>query len=110
MMSIVFSTKGSPTLVVAFLAIGLFTMTMAVLFGWRKMNRGRLLVQPARPARVRPGKNPIVLGEKPTLWDVWTRREEEEATIDLKWENIMVGQAPQSVSNIGLICYWLADD
>ncbi|KAG1776835.1 hypothetical protein EV702DRAFT_1045859 [Suillus placidus] len=87
MMSIVFSTKGSPTLVVAFLAIGLFTMTMAVLFGWRKMNRGRLLVQPARPAR--PGKKPIVLGEKPTLWDVWTRREEEEVTIDLKWENIM---------------------
>jgi hypothetical protein len=38
------------------------------------------------------------LGEKPTLWDMWTRREEEKVTINLKWENITVRQAPQSVS------------
>lgn len=83
-----FSANGSPTLVVAFLAIGLFTVVMAAMFGWRKMNRGRLSVQPIRPPRDRPGKKPIVLGEKPTLWDMWTRREEEEATINLEWENI----------------------
>ncbi|KAG1729127.1 hypothetical protein EDB19DRAFT_129329 [Suillus lakei] len=89
MMNSIFNSNGSPTLVVAFLAIGLFTVTMAALFGWRKMNRGRLLVQPVRPARVRPGRKPIVLGEKPTLWDMWTRREEvNEVTIDLKWESI----------------------
>lgn len=82
-----FGANGSPTLVVAFLVIGLLTVVMAALFGWRKMNRGRLLVQPIRPTRVRPGKKQIVLGEKPTLWDMWTRRE-EEVTINLKWENI----------------------
>lgn len=98
-----FSANGSPTLVVAFLAIGLFTVVMAAMFGWRKMHRGRLSVQPIRPPRDRPGKKPIVLGEKPTLWDMWTRREEEEATINLEWENITVRQAPQSLSNIVLI-------
>lgn len=99
----IFTTNGSPTLVVAFLAIGLFTVTMAALFGWRKMHRGRLLVHPVRPVRARTGKIPVVLGEKPALWEMWTRRKEDEdrdrereeqgpgesgATIDLKWENI----------------------
>lgn len=89
MISNMFGPNGSPTLVVAFLAIGLLTVVMAALFGWKKVNRGRLVVQPMRPARVHPGKKQIVLGEKPTLWDMWTRREEEEeVTIDLKWENI----------------------
>ncbi|KAG1862784.1 hypothetical protein DFJ58DRAFT_681050 [Suillus subalutaceus] len=61
-------------------------VTMGALFGWRRMRRERLSVQPARPARVRLGKKPNVLGEKPTLWDMWTRR--EEVMIDLKWENL----------------------
>ncbi|KAG2154216.1 uncharacterized protein EDB93DRAFT_1102361 [Suillus bovinus] len=86
MISTIFGTDKSPSLVVAFLTIGLFLVIMAVLFGWRRLHRGRLLVQPARPARVRPRKKPTVLGEKPTLWDMWTRR--EEVMIDLKWENI----------------------
>lgn len=81
-----FNTNESPTLVVAFLVIGLGMLTMGGLFAWRKMRRERLLVQPIRPTRVRPGKKRIVLGEKPTLWDLWTRR--EEVMIDLKWENI----------------------
>ncbi|KAG1823416.1 uncharacterized protein BJ212DRAFT_1324063 [Suillus subaureus] len=85
-MSNFFTANGSPTLVVAFLVIGLAMVTMGALFGWRRMSRGRLLVQPARPTRVRPGRKPIVLGEKPTLWDMWARR--EEMTIDSKWENL----------------------
>ncbi|KAG1753579.1 uncharacterized protein EDB91DRAFT_1242562 [Suillus paluster] len=49
----IFTMNGSPMLVVAFLAIGLFMVTMAAL-----------------PAP-RPGKKPIVLGEKPALWEMW---------------------------------------
>ncbi|KAG2041237.1 hypothetical protein BDR03DRAFT_1089490 [Suillus americanus] len=85
-MSNIFTENGSPTLVVAFLVIGLAMVTMGALFGWKRMRRERLLVQPVRPARVRPGRKPIVLGEKPALWDMWTRR--EEVMIDLKWENL----------------------
>ncbi|KAG1902094.1 uncharacterized protein F5891DRAFT_1186666 [Suillus fuscotomentosus] len=90
MMSNIFGANESPSLVVAFLAIGLFMVVMAALFGWRRMRRGRLVVQPARPVRVRgrPRKKPIAIGEKPTLWDMWTRRRDSEVTIDLKWENI----------------------
>ncbi|KAG1753573.1 uncharacterized protein EDB91DRAFT_1077316 [Suillus paluster] len=82
----IFTMNGSPTLVVAFLAIGLFTVTMAALFGWKRMHRGRLMVHPVRPAP-RPGKKPVVLGEKPALWEMWTRRE-EGVMIDTRWENI----------------------
>lgn len=90
------------------MVIGLSMATMAVLFAWRKMHRERVVVQPAmRPTWARPGRKPIALGEKPALWNMWTRREEEVA-IDLKWESITVRQAPQSVSNITLIRYWLA--
>lgn len=111
MMSNIFGANESPSLVVAFLAIGLFMVVMAGLFGWRRMRRGRLVVQPARPVRLRlrPGKKPIAIGEKPTLWDMWTRRD-SEVTIDLKWENITVRQAPQSASkHSAQICYWLVD-
>ncbi|KAG2361827.1 hypothetical protein BDR07DRAFT_1095192 [Suillus spraguei] len=88
MMNNIFDTNGSPTLVVAFMVIGLSMATMAVLFAWRKMHRERVMVQPAmRPAWARPGRKPITLGEKPALWNMWTRRE-EEVTIDLKWESI----------------------
>ncbi|KAG2059691.1 hypothetical protein BDR06DRAFT_670851 [Suillus hirtellus] len=89
MMSNIFGANESPSLVVAFLAIGLFMVVMAALFGWRRMRRGTLVVQPARPVRVRgrPRKKPITIGEKPTLWDMWTRKD-SEVTIDLKWENI----------------------
>lgn len=108
MMNNIYHANGSPTLVVAFMVIGLSMATMAVLFAWRKMHRERVVVQPAmRPTWARPGRKPIALGEKPALWNMWTRREEEVA-IDLKWESITVRQAPQSVSNITLIRYWLA--
>lgn len=93
MMSI-FTLNGSPPLVAAFLGIGLFTVAMTVVFAWRRIGRGRLLVQPVRPA-ARTAKKAIVLGEKPALWDLWTRRKEKEddeeggVTIE-KWENITV--------------------
>ncbi|KAG0691554.1 hypothetical protein DFH29DRAFT_819414 [Suillus ampliporus] len=82
----IFSMNGSPTLVVAFLAIGLFTATMAALFGWKRMRSDRLSVRPVRQTP-RPRKKPTVLGEKPTLWEMWTHRE-EGVTIDTRWENI----------------------
>ncbi|KAG0697613.1 hypothetical protein DFH29DRAFT_878602 [Suillus ampliporus] len=84
----IFTMNGSPTLVVAFLAIGLFTATMAALFGWKRMHSGRLSVRTVRQTP-RPRKKPTMLGEKPTLWEMWTRRE-EGVTIDTRWENITV--------------------
>jgi hypothetical protein len=93
MMSI-FTLNGSPPLVAAFLGIGLFTVAMTVVFAWRRIGRGRLLVQPVRPA-ARTARKAIVLGEKPALWDLWTRREkkedDEEGGVTIgKWENITV--------------------
>jgi hypothetical protein len=84
----IFSLNGSPPRIAAFLGIGIFTVAMTIVFAWRRMNRGRLLVHPVRPAP-RAAKKSIVLGEKPTLWDFWTQRE-DGVTVDTRWENITV--------------------
>ncbi|KAH7923088.1 hypothetical protein BV22DRAFT_1106280 [Leucogyrophana mollusca] len=84
----IFTSNGSPPLIVAFLAIGLFMVAMAAVFGWRRVNGNRgLLVHQVRAAR--PGKKPVVLGEKPVLWDMWTRRAASTAIEDVRWENVM---------------------
>jgi hypothetical protein len=87
-------------------------MIMMIVFAWRRMNRGRLLVHPIRPAP-RTAKKPIVLGEKPALWDVWTRREEPEARdvsmmMDMRWENITVRKSLMSGGGVVLMPYWVS--
>ncbi|KAH7910127.1 hypothetical protein BJ138DRAFT_1153642 [Hygrophoropsis aurantiaca] len=84
----IFTTNGSPPIIVAFLAIGLFMVAMAAVFGWRRVhgNRG-LLVHQVRTSRA--SKKPVVLGEKPELWDMWTRTATSTALEDVRWENIM---------------------
>jgi len=87
-MNSIFTLNRSPAVIAAFLGIGLFTVIMTIMFTCRRVNRTRLVVQPIRPAPHRM-KKPIVLGEKPALCDLWTRRE-GVAVDTTRWENIMV--------------------
>ncbi|KAH0826592.1 hypothetical protein J3R83DRAFT_4950 [Lanmaoa asiatica] len=83
-----FSSNGSPPLIVAFLAIGLFVVAMIGVFGWRRLMRSRGLVnQPIIPNRRRKS---ISLGKKPMLWDMWadTNVPEKSPTEVTRWENI----------------------
>ncbi|EGO03852.1 hypothetical protein SERLA73DRAFT_175533 [Serpula lacrymans var. lacrymans S7.3] len=84
-----FASNGSPPLIIAFLAIGLFTVALIAVFGWRRVNGGRgLVVRQVRPARRR---KEVVLGDKPELWELWTRRAVKGELDDsgLDWDNVM---------------------
>lgn len=85
-----FSSAGSPPLIVAFLAIGLFVVAMVCVFAWRRYSRSRGLGdQPIIPIRRRKS---FTLGEKPMLWDVWANpKVPEKSPIGAtRWENITV--------------------
>jgi len=85
---------GSPPLIVAFLAVGLFMAAMLTIFGWRRVVFGRFLIQPIGGEGFHaPRMAESFYGEKPELWDLWT-----QSTVGsnerLKWEQI----APLSAS------------
>ncbi|KIJ61577.1 hypothetical protein HYDPIDRAFT_31183 [Hydnomerulius pinastri MD-312] len=84
----IFTSNGSPPLIVAFLAIGLFTVAMVAVFGWRRMSQSRgLVIRPVGPDR--NSKKFLVLGEKPLLRDVWTRTASGTEADETRWENLM---------------------
>ncbi|THV04727.1 hypothetical protein K435DRAFT_159921 [Dendrothele bispora CBS 962.96] len=78
-----FTPGSSPPLILAFLAIGLFSAAMVAVFGWRRVHTGRAL---ARYGMMDPlgrhmgdgagtgnGRKKVVdYGEPPKLWDLWT--------------------------------------
>lgn len=88
----IFTANSSPPLIVAFLAIGLFLAAMLTIFGWRRMyfNRGLVtMVHPLGGGGDLMSRREAYIGEKPELWDFWTR----EPVLDnegLKWRDIMV--------------------
>ncbi|EKM77451.1 hypothetical protein AGABI1DRAFT_130531 [Agaricus bisporus var. burnettii JB137-S8] len=76
------STKspiGSPPLILACLAIGIFSAALISVFGWRRVRftndggrrgiLGRPELDPWSNLKERPG-----IGEKPIMWEVWTDR------------------------------------
>jgi len=84
------SISGSPPLIVAFLAVGLFLAAMLTIFGWRRVVFGRgFVLQPIIGDRFHaPGMAEYYYGEKPELWDLWTRSP-VGSNEQLKWERIM---------------------
>ncbi|KAH7886909.1 hypothetical protein F5I97DRAFT_1077491 [Phlebopus sp. FC_14] len=85
----IFTASGSPPLIVAFVAIGLFMIAMGVVFAWRRRQSRGLLVQPV--TTIRSGKKHRFLGEKPILWDIWTHqgRENTRTIAGTRWKNLM---------------------
>jgi hypothetical protein len=60
--------SASPSLILAFLAVGLFTSAMMVAFGCRRANMGRR----HRPVARQPFESSCQeSGERPKLWDLW---------------------------------------
>lgn len=84
----IFTANSSPPLIVAFLAIGLFMAATIAVFGWRRMylSRGMAI---AHHGRVTPGGRGDRFGEKPKLWDLWTR-DPVSSNEEMKWNGIMV--------------------
>ncbi|PPQ92272.1 hypothetical protein CVT25_008580 [Psilocybe cyanescens] len=66
-----FSPAGSPPLILAFLAIGLFAAAMIVVFGWRRVQFGRAWTLGGIPTIDHPIPLPKILPNKPKLWDIW---------------------------------------
>ncbi|KDQ31966.1 hypothetical protein PLEOSDRAFT_154169 [Pleurotus ostreatus PC15] len=68
-----FSPRGSPPLIIAFLAIGLFSIAMLLVCGWQRVRVASGWILPT-PATSRAGGRGNFkgerLGEKPQLWDV----------------------------------------
>ncbi|KAJ7148704.1 hypothetical protein C8R43DRAFT_1008482 [Mycena crocata] len=77
-----FSLSASPPLILAFLAVGMFGIAMIVFFGWRRISNGRNSW--TDPSEVVP----VIFGETPKLWEVWSpqKRTREEDTA--KWRDI----------------------
>ncbi|KAJ6588615.1 hypothetical protein B0H19DRAFT_1057763 [Mycena capillaripes] len=73
-----FSLSASPPLILAFLAVGMFAISMVVFFGWRRMTAGR---------RVWVAPEVGSVAATPKLWDVWSPRERDDA-IAVTWCNI----------------------
>lgn len=83
----IFAGNGAPTLIVAFLAIGIFTVATAVAFSWkRRLDVRRLAV--GRPVRTRR-RNPATVWVKPILWDIWAQTNWSMGDQGTMWENIV---------------------
>ncbi|KAJ7913859.1 hypothetical protein B0H13DRAFT_458984 [Mycena leptocephala] len=75
-----FSLSASPPLILAFLAVGMFAISMVVFFGWRRIAAGRTIWVPPPDA--------FSIGETPKLWDVWNPRERPQEAVTAHWHNI----------------------
>jgi hypothetical protein len=101
------SPAGSPPLILAFLAIGIFSAAMIAVFGWRRVHFGR----DANPWAYRTtfgidmrrgmrdsdsissinGVREKNLGERPVMWEAWTERSNKVEGADYGcWKNTMV--------------------
>lgn len=86
-----FSPGASPPLILAFLAIGLFTISMVAVFGWRRVRLGRgAALHPFRNDETEFGEWRRGFGEKPKLWDLWTDGRAVGNEGDVGWDAIMV--------------------
>ncbi|TFK32338.1 hypothetical protein BDQ12DRAFT_739449 [Crucibulum laeve] len=89
------SPAESPPLILAFLAIGLFSAVMIVVFGWRRIHfagSGRWGLYAPSSAVVEITDR---FGKRPKLWDLWTEPSASKQLASRRfsevesWENIM---------------------
>ncbi|KAG6377466.1 hypothetical protein JVT61DRAFT_15272 [Boletus reticuloceps] len=83
-----FSAKGSPPLIVACLAIGVFVILMFCVFSWRRMSESRRARD--QPTTTIQGPKSAVPGQRPILWDAWTAPQvwEKSRVESRAWENV----------------------
>ena len=92
-----FSSSGSPPLIVAFLTIGLFVLAMIGVFGWRRISQSHGV-----PHTTNRRPNPISIGKRPILCDMWawadpSARNKLKSPVEAtRWENITVRPVVQS--------------
>ncbi|KAJ6525082.1 hypothetical protein DFH09DRAFT_1329186 [Mycena vulgaris] len=77
-----FSLGASPPLILAFLAVGMFVISMLVFFGWRRLTAGRRRWMD--PTTTPPAR----FGEIPKLWDVWSPSKQPRETGTAEWHSI----------------------
>jgi len=80
-----FSLGASPPLILAFLAIGLFSLSMVVLVAWKRVRMSRGW-RPPEPGVISP-KSP--LGERPKLWDFWSDKTVGHREMEENWDSIL---------------------
>lgn len=95
----IFASDGGPTLIVVFLAIGVFTVATAAAFSWRRRHgiwgfADRPIHRRVQTRRERPA----TACRKPILWDIWTQTKESTG-MDF-WGNVMPLAAVKS--NLGV--------
>ncbi|RDB28001.1 hypothetical protein Hypma_002195 [Hypsizygus marmoreus] len=88
----IFSPGASPPLILAFLAIGLFAVSMIAIFAWRRIQYARG-VGVQEPWAFEGDRWSVDLSDTPKLWDMWTDRtmrqtQRHNADNDASWENI----------------------
>jgi hypothetical protein len=102
------SPVGSPPLILAFLAIGIFSAAMVAVFGWRRVQFARdghlwgyanmLRAEERRRDFASaagngggPGGTGPKFGKKPVMWEAWTDRSGKVESADYGcWDNITV--------------------
>ncbi|KAF8814671.1 hypothetical protein BYT27DRAFT_7249719 [Phlegmacium glaucopus] len=95
-----FTPIKSPPLVLAFLAIGLFSGAMIFVFSWRRIQLRRgwsfITVVPlnnmnANTANHSDVESPIVYLTRPNLWDLTSERsgDKKGPEVDIRWINLM---------------------
>ncbi|KAF8155950.1 hypothetical protein B0H34DRAFT_799037 [Crassisporium funariophilum] len=123
-----FSPAGSPPLILAFLAIGLFSAAMIIVFGWRRIQFGRGGFTLGVPRHGGGGEYAMgrVLPQRPRLWDLWNggggvswqqlagkghghgkmgtlqKPSQHKSELDVRWKNIMPLSA-KAVSALGQV-------
>jgi len=88
------SPVGSPPLILAFLAIGVFSVAMIAVFGWRRiqLQLGRETGLWGHPEQRRTrgiDSADSKFGEKPVLWEVQVEHDKEGDELG-SWDNILV--------------------
>ncbi|KAI6168363.1 hypothetical protein EDD17DRAFT_1749889 [Pisolithus thermaeus] len=70
----IFTGNGGPTLIVVFLAIGIFTVATVAAFSWRRRHGIWRPADRPTPRRVQTRRGrPAAACRKPILWDIWTQ-------------------------------------
>ncbi|KAF8888566.1 hypothetical protein BD779DRAFT_1672241 [Infundibulicybe gibba] len=80
-----FTPGGSPPLILAFLAVGLFSAAMIAVFGWRRIQFGHRW-QNGRQLALAGSRGE--LPEKPELWDLTTATPAKSSD-EVRWHNIL---------------------
>ncbi|KAF8962572.1 hypothetical protein BDZ97DRAFT_1920386 [Flammula alnicola] len=110
-----FSPAGSPPLILAFLAIGLFSAAMIIVFGWRRIQLGRAFTVGGIPINHAASTNRTnILPNKPKLWEPWYADEVTWSQVsgntekgagyyDGEWANMLPLAAKAVSTDIGVV-------